>query len=102
MAAKRRAARVATVSQKLLTADFPRWRSVIQRSAATLNTDILRAARKARTQVREMRSTERRVLTPIAALIRAHPSAAKAHGQAVNRLRRVGRQKLKPPVPAHR
>jgi hypothetical protein len=97
MVVKRRPARVATVSEKLLTADFPRWRSVIRRSASTLNSDSLNAARQAQRLDRQARSTERRVMVPIADLIRTHPSADAAHREAMQRLGKARWQKLKPP-----
>jgi hypothetical protein len=97
MVVKRRGARVATVSEKLLTADFPRWRSVIQRSASTLNSDSLKAARNAQVLDRQARATERRVMAPMAELIGARPSAARAHRQAQTRIRKVRARKLKSP-----
>lgn len=53
---------MATVSETLLTADFPRWRSVIQRSASTLNSDSLKVARKAQILDRQARAAERLVM----------------------------------------
>lgn len=97
MVVKRRQARVATVSEKLLTANFPRWKSVIARSASSLNSDSLKLARKVRVRNREARALERRVMTPMAELIRAHPSAGPAHREAVKRSGKVRRKKLTPP-----
>jgi hypothetical protein len=97
MVVKRRQVRAASVSEKLLNADFPRWKSVIARSASSLNSDSLKLAKKVRARDRETRAIERRVMTPMAQLIRAHPSSGPAHRDALKRLSKVRRKLLKPP-----
>lgn len=86
---RRRRPRVATVSEKLLTADFPKWKAVVQRSAATLSADSLERARKLQIENRRARSIEQRALKPVAEIILKDPSGRKAHQEAIARLRKV-------------
>ena len=68
--ARKRAARVAgraegaTSARKLLAADFPNWKSVLERSASTLSADSLRRARQIRAVNAQARATADRSSRP--------------------------------------
>lgn len=94
---RRQRRRAATTSEKLLTADFPRWKSVIQRSASTLSADSLRRVRQLRARDREARAIERLAVAPMADVIRDQPSGARARRESLDRLRRDRSARVRDP-----
>jgi len=101
--ARKRAARVSrrreggTSGRRLLAADFPKWKSVVERSASTLSADSLRRARQIRSLNAQARTTGRRALAPIVTLLRRHPPSLRARNDALARLEKERRTPVAAP-----
>ena len=95
MARKKRAARVSrrlagsTTGRRLLATDFPNWKAVVERSAASLTADSLRRAREVRAANAQARAAARRIAAPVLGLVRRDPGARGARNEAVAQLERI-------------
>jgi hypothetical protein len=92
-----RLATAATVTHKLLSIDVPNWKTIVQRSAATLSADGNEAYRRARTLTREARKIHRQALAPIIALLRRDPRSQRAREDALTRVERRRHTRLAAP-----
>jgi hypothetical protein len=102
MASKRairrgRLATVATVSHKLLSSDVPNWKTIVQRSAATLSADGNEIYRKARTLTRDARKIHRQALAPMIDVLRRDSRSRDARQDALTRVERRRHTRLTAP-----